>query len=93
MIKHLTINNYPNPFNPETTISFNNPQNGQVSLTIYNIKGQLVNTLLDEEISAGPHSLVWHGKDNSGKSVASGIYFTKVKTENSIQTKKMLLMK
>ncbi len=89
----LSLSNYPNPFNPETTISFNNPQNGKVSLTIYNIKGQLVNTLLDEEISAGPHSLVWHGKDNSGKSVASGIYFTRIKTDKSTQIKKMILMK
>ncbi len=89
----LTLNNYPNPFNPETTISFNNPESGKVSLSIYNIKGQLVKTLIDEETPAGTHSLVWNGKDERGKNVASGIYFTKIKTDNSIQTKKMLLMK
>ncbi len=93
MINSLTINNYPNPFNPETTISFNNPESGKVSLSVYNIKGQLVKTLIDEETPAGTHSLVWNGKDERGKNVASGIYFTKIKTVNSIQTKKMLLMK
>ena len=89
----LTLSNYPNPFNPETTISFNNPQSGKVNLSIYNIKGQLVKTLLDDETSAGPHSLVWNGKDERGKNVASGIYFTKIKTDKSVQTKKMLLIK
>ena len=89
----LTLSNYPNPFNPETTISFNNPQSGKVNLSIFNIKGQLVKTLLDDETSAGPHSLVWNGKDERGKNVASGIYFTKIKTDKSVQTKKMLLIK
>ncbi len=87
------INNFPNPFNPETTISFYNPQRGKVNLSIYNIKGQLVKTLIDEETSAGPHSLVWKGKDERGKSVASGIYFTRIKTDKSTQIKKMILMK
>lgn len=87
------LRNYPNPFNPETIISFNNPKSSKVNLSIYNIKGQLVKTLLDDEVRAGTQSLVWKGKDSSGKSVASGIYFTKIKTETSTQTKKMLLMK
>jgi flagellar hook assembly protein FlgD len=52
-----------------------------------------VKTLLDEETSAGTHSLVWNGKDERGKSVATGIYFSKIKTDTDIQTKKMLLMK
>ncbi|MBI9031289.1 T9SS type A sorting domain-containing protein [bacterium] len=89
----VTSKIYPNPFNPETTISFNIPQPGKVNLSIYNIKGQLVKTLLDEETSAGTHSLVWNGKNERGKSVASGIYFSKIKTEADIQTKKMLLIK
>lgn len=89
----VTSKIYPNPFNPETTISFNIPKPGKVNLSIYNIKGQLVKTLLDEETSAGTHILVWNGKDERGKSVASGIYFSKIKTDADIQTKKMLLMK
>ncbi len=89
----VTSKIYPNPFNPETTISFNIPKPGKVNLSIYNIKGQLVKTLLDEETSTGSHSLVWNGKDERGKSVASGIYFSKIETDADIQTKKMLLMK
>ncbi len=93
VINHLTINNYPNPFNPETTISFNNPKNSMVNLAIYNIKGQLVKTLVNEELIAGVHSIVWKGKNNYGQSVASGVYFTRIKTLHSIVTKKMVLMK
>jgi flagellar hook assembly protein FlgD len=89
----VTSKIYPNPFNPETTISFNNPKQGMVNLSIYNLKGQLVKILLDEETSAGTHSLIWNGKDERGMSVASGIYFTKIKTDNDIHLKKMLLMK
>ncbi len=90
----LEFNCYPNPFNPETTISFNNPQNGRISLSIYNIKGQLVKTLLDEEIAVGTHSIVWNGTNEKGISVTSGIYFAKITntTSNSL-TKKMILMK
>lgn len=90
---NLKLDNYPNPFNPETTISFSNPQAGKVNLSIYNLKGQLVKELLDDEVTKGAHSVVWNGKDGSGKSVASGIYFTKIKTEAGIKTKKMLMMK
>lgn len=87
------LSNYPNPFNPETTISFNNPKNSMVNLAIYNIKGQLVKTLVNEELMAGVHSIVWKGKNNYGQSVASGVYFTRIKTLHSIVTKKMVLMK
>ncbi len=89
----LDFNCYPNPFNPETTISFNNPQNGRISLSIYNIKGQLVKTLLDEEIAVGTHSIVWNGTNEKGNSVTSGIYFTKITTTSSSLTKKMILLK
>lgn len=89
----LEFNCYPNPFNPETTISFNNPQSGKLSLTIYNIKGQLVKTLLEDEVSAGHHSIIWKGKDSSEQRVASGIYFCRMETNNKTVTKKMILMK
>ncbi len=89
----LDFNCYPNPFNPETTISFNNPQNGRISLSIYNIKGQLVKTLLDEEIAVGTHSIVWNGTNEKGNSVTSGIYFTKITTTSTSLTKKMILLK
>ncbi len=92
-INKFSLNNFPNPFNPETTISFNNPESGKVTLSIYNIKGQLINTLLDEETKAGVHNIVWNGKDEKGKRVASGIYFSRINTRNSSLTKKMILMK
>jgi hypothetical protein len=90
----VTSKIYPNPFNPETTISFNIPKPGKVNLSIYNIKGQLVKTLLDEETSAGPHSLVWNGVDDHNKSVASGLYlFRIINNDNEASTTKGILLK
>jgi parallel beta-helix repeat protein len=85
--------NYPNPFNPTTTINYSLNENMRVSLEVYNIKGQKVKTLIDEKLPAGNHQVVWHGKDNSGKQVASGIYFYKMKSGNYNETKKMILLK
>jgi len=85
--------NYPNPFNPSTTIRFSIVDPGFVSLNIYNMKGQLVKTLVNEELEAAYHEVVWNGKDNSGKVTASGIYFYKMKASNYTATKKMILMK
>ncbi|MCD4796133.1 MAG: T9SS type A sorting domain-containing protein [Candidatus Cloacimonetes bacterium] len=89
------IGNYPNPFNPETTISFSiNTENTEnTEIMIYNIKGQIVRTLLDKEMEAGYHRILWNGKDNSGKSVSSGIYFTKFRAGNYSKTGKMILIK
>lgn len=85
--------NYPNPFNPSTTIAFSTMQTGRVKVNIYNLKGQLVKTLMDSEVPAGKHSLVWNGIDNQGTSVSSGVYFYRLETAHYTQTKKMLLMK
>jgi hypothetical protein len=86
--------NYPNPFNPTTTISFSVAQTlSFVELEIYNIKGQKVKTLINEKIQVGNHQVVWNGKDGNGKQVASGIYFYKMKSGNYNKTKKMLLLK
>ena len=85
--------NYPNPFNPETSISFSIPAEQNVELTIYNLKGQQVKTLYSGLISKGVHSLVWEGKDNNGKQVGSGLYFYKLKTNDKEISKKMLLLK
>jgi hypothetical protein len=88
--------NYPNPFNPETTISFNltaeDAENAEI--IIYNIKGQKVRTLINEVLSAGEHSVVWDGKDEKGKNVSSGIYFYQLNIDNTIiASKKCLLLK
>jgi len=89
----LSARNYPNPFNPSTTISFNLPKTGKTSLQVYNIKGQLVNTLLNEEMVAGTHNVNWNGVDSHGNSVSSGIYFYKVDNAGDSIVNKMILMK
>ncbi len=85
--------NYPNPFNPETTISFSIPIDGKVELAIYNIKGQKVKTLINENKLQGRHTVVWNGRNETGKMAASGIYFYKLTSVGRTQVKKMLLMK
>jgi len=85
--------NYPNPFNPTTTISFSLAEASQVSINIYNMKGQLVKTLVNAELDNDYHEIVWDGRDNSGKSTASGVYFYKMKANDYTATKKMILMK
>jgi hypothetical protein len=90
----IYLTNYPNPFNPTTTISFSVPQTSSfVILSIYNIKGQKVKTLVNEVLPAGKHSVVWNGRDANGKRVGSGIYFYKLKAGNFTKSRKMLLMK
>ncbi|MDP8267524.1 MAG: T9SS type A sorting domain-containing protein, partial [Candidatus Tenebribacter davisii] len=85
--------NYPNPFNPTTTISYDLNNNSKVKLEIFNIKGQKVLTLEDGEKIAGHHNIVWNGKDSEGRSVSSGVYFYKLDTEDYSSVKKMILMK
>jgi Zinc carboxypeptidase/FlgD Ig-like domain/Carboxypeptidase regulatory-like domain len=87
--------NYPNPFNPTTTISFSlNPDNaGKTELAIYNLKGQKVRTLINSELPAGLHQTVWDGKDMNQQEVASGMYFYKINTRDFFAVKKMILMK
>ncbi len=86
--------NYPNPFNPTTMISFSVTQTSSfVNLEIFNLKGQKVKQLVNEQLPAGQHSVVWNGKDDSNKSVSSGIYFYKIKSGKYTSTKKMILMK
>ncbi|MCK4654582.1 MAG: T9SS type A sorting domain-containing protein [Candidatus Cloacimonetes bacterium] len=87
------IGNYPNPFNPETTIYFTTEQDENAELVIYNIKGQLVKTLVNIKLEAGNYSTTWNGKDKNERPVASGIYFYKLKKGNETYTRKMLLLK
>ena len=86
--------NYPNPFNPTTKISFNLAQDAKdVELSIYNLKGQKVKTLVRDDFSKGSYSYVWNGDNDQDKAVASGVYFYKLKAGNQTSTKKMVLMK
>ena len=88
------IGNYPNPFNPSTTISYHLAAEGVAKLDIYNIKGQMVDTLVNEPKARGKHQVVWDGKDFEGREVASGIYFVRLSSAGkSSSTHKMVLMK
>ncbi len=89
----ISLTNYPNPFNPTTTIAFNLPENDKVELSIYNIKGQKINTLVNDIMQSGNHTIVWNGEDSNGKLVGSGFYFYQIKTGNVTECKRMLLMK
>lgn len=85
--------NYPNPFNSETSISYTLQISAQISINIYNITGQLVRTLVDDKKQAGFYSLKWDGRDETGNSVSSGIYFSRLESGNKIISGKMLLIK
>lgn len=86
--------NYPNPFNPSTTISYSVKETSRVRIDVYNIKGQLVRTLVDEEKNTGQHMIQWHGVDNRGRTVASGVYFYTVSIGDEFRkTQRMMLLK
>ena len=85
--------NYPNPFNPATVIPFALPSKTHVELTVYNILGQRVATLADEEMAAGRYRIQWNGTLDNGEPLASGIYFYRLQTDSRAVAKKMLLLK
>ena len=88
------LSNYPNPFNPETTISFNLSESGQATLEIYNIKGQKVKILIDAYLSKGEFSTTWNGRDSNNKHVSSGEYIAKLKVVgDNVIVQKMILLK
>jgi len=89
----IRISNYPNPFNPNTTINFYLPEPDNVVLEVFNIKGQRVKTLINDYKEAGSHSFVWNGTDQTGRIVSSGVYFYRLSTGTRSIVKKMLLMK
>lgn len=86
-------NNYPNPFNPSTTISFSLPKESYTTLEIYNIKGQKIKTLINNIMSIGKHNIVWNGRDEFGKTISSGVYFYRLSTHERVLTSKMLMLK
>lgn len=85
--------NYPNPFNPSTSISFSLPADMHCSLYVYNIKGQKVKTLHNGVSTQGNHTLIWNGSDDNGISVSSGIYFYQFNAQGKTITKKMIMVK
>jgi hypothetical protein len=88
-----TISNFPNPFNPSTTIKLELAESGKVELAVYNIKGQKVKTLMDCTTVPGKYECIWNGKDESGKSVSSGQYVVKLQQNGKETAKKMLMLK
>ena len=84
---------YPNPFNPQTTVSFSLAQAGLVRIAVYDVRGALVSRLADEVMPGGDHSLVWHGTDSQGHPAASGIYFLRMITGSYSETRKLVLLK
>jgi len=90
----IIIQNHPNPFNPSTRISFSIPNDSNIELLIYNIKGQKVKTLIEEQMPKGSHSIIWNGDDENNNSVSSGIYLYKLKVNDKTEkVKKCLLLK
>jgi hypothetical protein len=85
--------NHPNPFNPETVILFAVPQASYVELTVYNTRGQVIRHLLSQDFSAGEHAIKWDGRDQSGKSVSSGVYLYEIQAGDFRQVKKMSLLR
>jgi hypothetical protein len=81
--------NYPNPFNPATTIRYHLPKAAHVALKIYNFSGQEVRMLVNARQPAGMNSVVWDGKDQSGKEVSSGIYLYRLQAGESIQSREL----
>lgn len=87
------MDNYPNPFNPVTTIQYELPLTSMVQLVIYNVRGEEIIRLIDGNQTAGVHSVVWNGRDSNGITVSNGIYFYKLMAGNSAETRKMVFLK
>ena len=81
--------NYPNPFNPTTTIRFALPEDGSVTLEVYNLNGQRIRELINGNYNAGYHSVQWDSKDANGRMVASGMYFYVLKTGHITKARKI----
>ena len=93
-LKNLTSHqNYPNPFNPVTRLSYDLPEDSVVSITIYDMLGNVVNNLVNTNQSSGFKTIQWDATDNQGQPVSSGVYLYSIKTVNFRQTKKMIFLK
>jgi len=85
--------NYPNPFNPTTEISFSLPTNSYVELDIFNVLGQKVRSLVNQDMTAGDHVVQWDGRNSGGATVSSGVYFYRIAAGDFTDTKKMMMLK
>ena len=87
------LQNFPNPFNPTTTIKYEIPKAGMVDVQLYDINGRLIRTLLSEHQEFGAHSLRWDSRNDVGTMVSSGVYFYQVRFDQTVLSRKMLLLK
>ena len=85
--------NFPNPFNPTTNIRFNLPQAMHVMLSVYNVEGELVSTILDQPMNDGWNEVSWSARDTRGRAISSGIYFYRLVAGDFVQTRKMVLLR
>ena len=85
--------NYPNPFNPVTTLRYDLPENGLVNITIYDMLGREVKTLINQTQDAGYRSIIWDATNDYGKPVSAGLYLYQIQAGEYMQTKKMVLLK
>jgi photosystem II stability/assembly factor-like uncharacterized protein len=93
-LKGYALNqNYPNPFNPSTTIEFTIPKSANVNVKIYDILGKEVKSLINDKFDMGTHKIAWDGKNNFGSSVATGIYYYKINSNDFVSVKKMMYLK
>ena len=86
-------NDYPNPFNPITTLRYDLPENSLVTITIYDMLGRQVKTLMDQIQEAGYRSVIWDATNDYGKPVSAGIYLYQIQAGEYISTKKIVLLK
>jgi hypothetical protein len=91
--QYTLYQNYPNPFNPVTNISFDLPEQGYVSLVVFDIMGREIVRIIDGQLNGGHHKFSWNGKHNSGRVASSGIYFYRFTAKDFQQTRKMLIIK
>lgn len=92
-VSSASLSTYPNPFNPNTNISFTTPKDSKVNVRIFNVKGQCIKSLMSNNLKAGLHSLKWDGTDNNGHRVTSGIYMVRLQGEGFKNSHKITLMK
>ena len=85
--------NYPNPFNPETLIRYQLPRESEVKLSIHNLLGQEIRTLVNGKRDAGFHDVNWNGRDNAGKQVATGLYIYRLQAGDFVAAKKLTLLR
>ncbi|PIS45593.1 MAG: hypothetical protein COT22_04435, partial [Ignavibacteria bacterium CG08_land_8_20_14_0_20_37_9] len=89
----MLYQNYPNPFNPATTINFSIAEKSNVQLRVFNLLGEVVKTLVNQNEEAGVHSITWNGLNETGAPVNSGIYLLRLEADSQIQMRKMILLK